>query len=85
MTMKNDKIKEPPKMLVATVNCSIGDKNNHLKAEQIIALLNGKPQETIFEKYAIKTIKIEALQYEIDTFIGYYQIPKEKAYKIIYG
>lgn len=84
--MKKDKTPQVPIMLKATVNCSIGDISLHLNAEQIIALLSGERlTNSALENYAIKTIKTEAFPGEIDEFINFYKIPKEKAYKIIYG
>jgi hypothetical protein len=84
--MKKDKTQEPPAMLRATVNCSIGNKSLHLKADDLIVLLSGGHIEnSTLEQYAIKTIKTEALQKEIDDFLSFYKIPKEKAYEIIYG
>jgi hypothetical protein len=84
--MKKDKVQEPPAMLRATVNCSIGDKSLHLKSDDLVILLSGGHiANSALEQYAIKTIKTEALKKEIDDFISFYKIPKEKAYQIIYG
>lgn len=65
-------MKQAPTMLIATINCSIGDKRNHLDAETIKKLLQGKEPATNLEKYALDVIKTEATQQEIEAFIEYY-------------
>ncbi|HRF56845.1 MAG TPA: hypothetical protein PLV58_05545 [Campylobacterales bacterium] len=72
-----------PIMLLSTVNCSISDKSKHLKASQIKAILSGKLPDTPLEKYALKIIKTEASQIEIEQFASYYKIPKLKLLKTL--
>jgi len=71
------------KMLVATVNSSIGNENKHLKADDIKKLLLGIPPRSPIEKYALDIIKTEALQKEIEDFATYFKIPIEKINTIL--
>ena len=45
------------KMLVTTINSSIGNENKHLKAHDIKKLLMGIPPRSPIEKYALDIIK----------------------------
>lgn len=77
--------KQAPKMLLATVNCSIGNSTKHLKASDIKKLLSGNKPETSVEKYALDVIKTEATQEEIISFATYYRISKKSISKILNG
>lgn len=76
---------QAPKMLLATVNCSIGNTKKHLKASDIKKLLSGIEPETTVEKYALEVIKTEATQEEIISFATYYRVPKKSLSKILNG
>lgn len=56
-------------MLLATVNCSIGNKANHLDAKTVLPLLQGKEPSTALERYALDIINTEATQEEIEAFM----------------
>lgn len=77
--------KQPPLMLLATVNCSIGDKNKHLDAKSVKNLLSGAKPKTVFEKYALDIIKTEASVQEIENFAKYYRIPKKSIMAVLNG
>lgn len=77
--------KQEPKMLLATVNCSIGNTKKHLKASDIKKLLVKNKPETSVEKYALDVIKTEATHEEIIAFATYYRIPKKSLSKILNG
>lgn len=77
--------KQAPKMLLATVNCSIGNAKKHLKASDIKKLLVENKPETSVEKYALDVIKTEATHEEIIAFATYYRIPKKSLNKILNG
>jgi hypothetical protein len=79
------KKKAAPAMLLATVNCSIGNKKNHLTAVTIKGLLAGKSPQNNLEKYAIDVIKTEASQQEIENFASFYRIPKKSIKAVLHG
>lgn len=79
------KKKDAPTMLLATVNCSIGNKKNHLTAITIKGLLTGKSPQSNLEKYAIDTMKTEATQQEIESFASFYRIPKKSLKAVLHG
>jgi hypothetical protein len=79
------KKKTAPAMLLATVNCSIGNKNNHLTATTIKGLLAGKSPQSNLEKYAIDVIKAEASQQEIESFANFYRISKKSIKAVLHG
>lgn len=75
----NSSNKKPkPIMLVSTVNCSIGDKNKHFSLISLKKIFYKNGPLTPLEKYAIKTIKKEALTEEINEFVDYYKIPAQR-------
>lgn len=76
---------QAPSMLVATVNCSIGNKKNHLDAKAIKALLSGKQAHNNIEKYAINIIKTEASKQEIEKFASFYRISKKSIKAVLNG
>lgn len=79
------KKKTAPAMLLATVNCSIGNKKNHLDSKVIKELLTGKKPQSNLEKYAIDVIKTEASQQEIENFANFYRIAKKSVKAVLNG
>jgi len=72
-----------PMMLLATVNCSIGDKSKHFTLTSLKELFYKKTVLNPYEKYALKVIKKEATKEEIENFISYYKIPRSRVEKAI--
>jgi hypothetical protein len=72
-------------MLIATANCSIGDKKKHLNARQVKNLLLGKKPKNVYENYALKIIKTEALQQEIEAFAQIHNLQLEQINKVLYA
>jgi hypothetical protein len=70
-------------MLTATANCSIGDKSKHLTSEQIKNLLLGKKPKDVYENYALKIIRTEALPQEIEAFAKVHKIPMSVINKVL--
>lgn len=70
--------KHKPMMLLSTVNCSIGDKSKHFTLTALKQLFYKKGELDAYEKYALKTIKREAMPSEIEEFVQYYKIPKSR-------
>jgi len=66
--------KKKPLMLLSTVNCSIGNKEKHYTLTKLKQLFYKKDELDKYDKYALKTIKKEALPEEIEDFINYYKI-----------
>ena len=79
------KKKAAPAMLLATVNCSIGNKKNHLHGKIIKELLAGKKPQSNLEKYALDVMKTEASQQEIENFASFYRIPKKSIKAVLHG
>lgn len=75
--------KKKPKMLLSTVNCSIGDKSKHFTLTSLKKLFYKKEELDAYEKYALKTIKREAVKAEIDEFVSYYRIPDERVKRVL--
>ena len=75
--------KAKPMMLLSTVNCSISDKSKHFTLTSLKKLFYKKEPLDIYEKYAVKTIKREALKTEIDEFASYYKIPDKRIVKVL--
>ncbi|MDR1461316.1 MAG: hypothetical protein LBI78_06710 [Campylobacteraceae bacterium] len=72
-------------MLVATANCSIGDKKKHLTSKQIANIfLHGKVRNSL-EQYIIDTIKEEALIQEIEAFAKFHNLSLEQINKVLYA
>jgi len=67
-----------PMMLLSTVNCSIGDKKKHFTLTGLKKLFYKRDDLSTYDKYALKTIKDEALQEEIEDFIKYYKISPKR-------
>lgn len=73
-------------MLAATVNCSIGDKEQHLDDQQILQIILGKNAVlSPIEKHVIATIKNEALDEEIEAFAAANFITPESIKEKVYG
>ncbi|MEJ8599344.1 hypothetical protein MMN18_01180 [Helicobacter pylori] len=66
-------------MLLATINNSIRNKNNHVSLEYLIDLFMKKKTTDLsnIDKYIIGTIQQEALDQEIEWFSQDYHIPME--------
>ncbi|QOY53000.1 hypothetical protein [Candidatus Sulfurimonas baltica] len=75
--------KPKPMMLLSTVNCSIGDKSKHYTLTSLKKLFYKKEELNIYDKYALKTIKNEAMETEIEDFIHYYKIPIDRVQKLL--
>ncbi|MDR1285668.1 MAG: hypothetical protein LBJ88_05670 [Campylobacteraceae bacterium] len=72
-------------MLIATANCSIGDKKKHLTGKQIADIfLHGKTKNNI-EQYIVDTIREEALPQEIEAFAKIHNIPMKQISKVLYA
>lgn len=75
--------KPKPMMLVSTVNCSIGNKKKHFTLTGLKKLFYKDNITDVYEKYALKTIKNEALDLEIKDFIQYYKISPKRVEKVL--
>lgn len=68
-------------MLLLTINCSISNKKNHLKLDELLDLINHfdskKAKLSPIQKYAIGIMKTEADSNEIEKFIQDYHIAKK--------
>ena len=73
---KDKKVK--PVMIVSTVNSSIGDKSKHFSLISLKNIFYKNDVLTPLEKYAVKTIKKEALPGELEEFAAYYKIPEKR-------
>lgn len=71
---KEKNTKPKPMMLLSTVNCSIGNKNKHFTLTGLKKLFYKEEPLSIYDKYALKTIKGEAVEEEINDFASYYKI-----------
>ena len=72
-----------PVMLLSTVNCSIGNKKKHFTLTSLKNLFYKKEPLDVYDKYALKTIKNEALQEEIDDFRDYYRISPNRVEAVL--
>jgi len=72
-----------PMMLLSTVNCSIGDKKKHFTLTSLKNLFYKKEDLSIYDKYAIKIIKNEAIKEEIEDFAKYYKISINRVSQIL--
>jgi len=75
--------KSKPMMLLSTVNCSIGDKTKHFTLTSLKKLFYKKEELNLYDKYALKTIKNEAVEVEIEDFATYYKIPMSRINKAL--
>ncbi len=80
---KKTQKKSKPMMLLSTVNCSIGNKEKHFTLTGLKQLFYKKEPLDVYEKYALKTIKNEALNEEIEDFAKYYNIPANRIEKVL--
>lgn len=71
---KQQNHKEKPMMLLSTVNCSIGNKEKHFTLTGLKKLFYKEEPLNIYDKYALKTIRNEAVEEEINDFASYYKI-----------
>lgn len=60
--------------LLATINCSIGNKKNHISIQDLCELFNGKKVFNELDKYIIDIIQKEATKEELNTFKKNYKI-----------
>lgn len=67
-----------PMMLLSTVNCSIGNKKKHFTLTKLKHLFYKQENLDTYEKYALKVMKKEAQQEEIDDFAKYYKISQKR-------
>lgn len=75
--------KPKPMMLLSTVNCSIGDKSKHFTLTSLKKLFYKQDKLNAYEKYALKIIKHEALESEVQDFMTYYKIPSARVEKVL--
>ncbi|MDD2790342.1 MAG: hypothetical protein PHU40_06680 [Sulfurimonas sp.] len=78
---QNSKVK--PMMLLSTVNCSIGNKEKHFTLTGLKKLFYKQEPLNVYDKYALKTIKNEALKEEIEDFIAYYKISPKRVHEML--
>jgi hypothetical protein len=76
--LKELKSQSKPVMLLSTVNCSIGNKKKHFTLTRLKNLFYKKEPLDVYDKYALKTIKNEALEEEIVDFKNYYRISPKR-------
>jgi hypothetical protein len=72
-----------PVMLLSTVNCSIGNKKKHFTLTSLKNLFYKKEPLNVYDKYALKTIKNEALEEEIEDFTNYYRISPKRVETVL--
>lgn len=72
-----------PMMLLSTVNCSIGNKKKHFTLTGLKKLFYKREDLSTYDKYALKTIKNEALQEEIEDFAKYYKISPKRVHEVL--
>ena len=80
---KEQDFKAKPMMLLSTVNCSIGNKEKHFTLTGLKKLFYKQEPLSIYDKYALKTIKNEALEEEIEDFIAYYKISPKRVNEML--
>ena len=80
---KQEESKPKPVMLLSTVNCSIGNKNKHFTLTGLKKLFYKHEPLDIYDKYALKTIKNEALDEEIEDFTSYYKISPKRVHELL--
>jgi hypothetical protein len=80
---KESETKSKPVMLLSTVNCSIGNKKKHFTLTGLKNLFYKKESLNVYDKYALKTIKNEALEEEIVDFTNYYRISPKRVETIL--
>ncbi|WP_428738842.1 hypothetical protein [Sulfurimonas sp.] len=80
---KEPKSKSKPVMLLSTVNCSIGNKQKHFTLTGLKNLFYKKEPLNVYDKYALKTIKNEALEKELEDFTNYYRISPKRVETVL--
>ena len=80
---KEPKSGSKPVMLLSTVNCSIGNKKKHFTLTGLKNLFYKKDPLDVYDKYALKTIKNEALEEEIVDFRNYYRISPKRVETVL--
>ena len=80
---KEQESKLKPVMLLSTVNCSIGNKKKHFTLTGLKNLFYKKEPLNVYDKYALKTIKNEALEEEIEDFTNYYRISPKRVETVL--
>ncbi len=75
---KQQNTKPKPMMLLSTVNCSIGNKEKHFTLTGLKKLFYKTEPLDIYDKYALKTIKGEAVEEEVNDFASYYKISPKR-------
>lgn len=72
-----------PNMILYTINQSIGDKTKHFTLTSLKKVFYKKEALNNYEKYALNTIKNEAMEIEIEQFANYYKIPMNRIEKAL--
>ena len=80
---KEPKSQSKPVMLLSTVNCSIGNKKKHFTLTGLKNLFYKKETLNVYDKYALKTIKNEAIKEEIVDFTNYYRISPRRVETVL--
>ena len=80
---KEPKSQSKPVMLLSTVNCSIGNKKKHFTLTGLKNLFYKKEPLNVYDKYALKTIKNEAIKEEIVDFTNYYRISPKRVETVL--
>ncbi|WP_455756607.1 hypothetical protein [Sulfurimonas sp.] len=80
---KEPKSQSKPVMLLSTVNCSIGNKKKHFTLTGLKNLFYKKEPLNVYDKYALKTIKNEAIKEEIVDFTNYYRISPKRVQTVL--
>lgn len=80
---KEPESKSKPVMLLSTVNCSIGNKKKHFTLTGLKNLFYKKEPLNVYDKYALKTIKNEAMEEELKDFTTYYRISPKRVETVL--
>ncbi len=80
---KQQTTKPKPMMLLSTVNCSIGNKEKHFTLTGLKKLFYKEEPLNIYDKYALKTIRDEAVEEEINDFASYYKISLKRVEAVL--
>ena len=80
---KQQTTKPKPMMLLSTVNCSIGNKEKHFTLTGLKKLFYKEEPLNMYDKYALKTIRREAVEEEINDFAAYYKISLKRVQAVL--